>query len=39
MCITIVYEPGRDVIKIEPNLILLIEPLCYMTKKSRKKLK
>ena len=39
MCITIVCLPGCDVIKFEINLIFLIMSLCYMTKKSRQKLK
>ena len=39
MCITIVCEPRCDVIKFEINLIFLIKPFCYMTKKSRQKLK
>ena len=39
ICITIVYWPGCEVIKFEINLIFLIKPFCYMTKKSRQKLK
>ena len=39
MCITIICYPGRDVIKSEINLIFLIKPFWYMTKKSRQKLK
>ena len=39
MCITIVYQPGCNVIKFEVNLIFLIKPFQYMTKKSRQKLK
>ena len=39
MCITIVCEPGCYVIKFEINLIFLIKMFCYMTKKSRQKLK
>ena len=39
MCIKIVYEPGYDVIKFGINLIFLIKPFRYKTKKSRQKLK
>ena len=39
MCITIVYQPGCDVIKFEINHIFLIKPFRYMTRKSRQKLK
>ena len=39
MCIKIVCEPGYDVIKFGINLIFLIKPFRYMTKKSRQKLK
>ena len=38
-CITIVCQPGCDVIKFEINLIFLIKPFRYMTKKSRQKYK
>ena len=31
MCITIVCEPGCDVINFEINLVLLIKPFCYTT--------
>ena len=37
MCITIACEPGCDVTKFE--IIFLIKPFCYMTKKSRQKFK
>ena len=37
MGIIIVCWPGYDVIKFEINLIFLIKPFCYMTKKSRQK--
>ena len=37
LCITIVCSPGCDAIKFEINLIFLIKPFCYMTKKSRQK--
>ena len=37
--ITIVCQPGCDVIKFEINLIFLIKSLCYMTRKSKQKLK
>ena len=36
--ITIVCYLDCDVIKFETNLIFLIKPFCYMTKKSRKKI-
>ena len=39
MCIAIVYEPGCDIIDFEINLIFLIKPFSYMTKKSRQKFK
>ena len=39
MCITFVCWPGCEVIQFEINLIFLIEPFCYMTKKSRQKCK
>ena len=39
MCITIVCYPGCDIIKFEINRIFLIKSFCYMTKKSRQKLK
>ena len=39
ICITIVYYPGSDVIKFEVNLIFLIKPFWYTTKKSRQKLR
>ena len=39
ICITIVCEPGCDVIKFEINPIFLIKPFGYITKKSRKKLR
>ena len=39
MWITIVCQPGCGVIKFEINLAFLIKLLCYMTKKSRQKLK
>ena len=39
MRIAIVYEPGSDVINFEINLIFLIKPFSYMTKKSREKFK
>ena len=39
MCITSVCYSGWGVIKFEINLIFLIKPFCYMTKKSRQKLK
>ena len=39
MCIAIICEPGCDVISFEINLIFLIDPFFYMTKKSRQKLK
>ena len=39
ICITIICYPCCDVIKFEINLIFLIKPLFYMTKKSRQKLK
>ena len=35
--IAIVYFPGCDVINFEINLIFLIKPFFYMTKKSRQK--
>ena len=37
MCIIIVCYPGCDAIKFEINLIFLIKPFYYMTKKSRQK--
>ena len=39
MYIIIVCAPCFDVIKFEINLIFLIKPFRYMTKKSRQKLK
>ena len=39
MYIAIVCTPGCDVINFEINLIFLIKPFFYMTKKSRQKLK
>ena len=39
MCIVIVCLPGCDVINLEINLIFLIKPFFYTTKKSTKKLK
>ena len=39
LCITIVCLPGCNLIKFEINLSFLIKPFCYMTKKSRQKLK
>ena len=35
MFIAVVSEPGCDVINFEINLIFLIKPLFYQTKKSR----
>ena len=37
--ITIVCLRGCDVIKFEIDLVFLIKPFCYMTKKSRQKFK
>ena len=39
MYITIVCLPSCDVIKFEINLVFFIKPFCYMTKKSKQKLK
>ena len=39
MCIMIVCWRGCDIIKFEINLIYLINTFCFMTKKSRQKLK
>ena len=39
MCIAILSFPIYDVIKFEINLIFLIKPFLYMTKKSRQKFK
>ena len=39
MCIAIVCFPGCDIIGFEINLIFLIKPFLYMTKKSRQKFK
>ena len=39
MCIAIVCWPGCDVINFKINLIFLIKPFLYMTKKSRQNLK
>ena len=39
ICIAIVCEPGCDVINLEINLVFLIKPFFYMTKKSKQKLK
>ena len=38
MCIAIVCKPGCDDNNFEVNLILIIKPFSYMTKKSRQKL-
>ena len=37
MCIAIVCFSGCDVINLEINLIFLIKPFFYMTRKSRQK--
>ena len=37
MCITIARKPDCGVVKFEINLIFLIKPFWYMTKKSRQK--
>ena len=39
MCTEIVYFPGFDVINSEINLIFLIKPFFYMTRKSKQKFK
>ena len=39
MCIVMVCLPGWDIINIEINLIFLINPFFYVTKKSRQKIK
>ena len=39
MSMTIVCDPGFDVIKLEINLIFLIKTVFYMTKNSRQKFK
>ena len=39
MCIAIVCYPGCNVIDFQINLIFLIKPFLYMTKKSRQKSK
>ena len=39
MCIAMVCEPGCDVKNFKINMISLIKPFFYMTKKSRRKLK
>ena len=39
MRITIVCEPGSDVIKFEINLTFLMKPVFYTTKNSRQKFK
>ena len=39
MCIKIVCYPGCDVMDFETNLIFLIKPFFYITKKSWQKLK
>ena len=39
MCIAIVCYPGCDVIKFKINLVFLIKPFLYITKKSRQKFK
>ena len=39
MCIKIVCSPGCNVIRIKINLIFLIQPFPYMTKKSRQEFK
>ena len=39
MCIKVVCKPGCDVMQFQINLIFLIKPFRYMTKKSRQKLK
>ena len=38
MCIAIVCQQDRDVMDFENNLIFLIKPFSYMTKKSRREL-
>ena len=37
MCIAIVCFPGCGIISFENNIIFLIKPFFYMTKKSRQK--
>ena len=39
MFIAIICYAGYDVTKVEINFIFLIKPLCYMTNRSRQKLK
>ena len=39
ICIALVCEPSCDVTNFEINLIFLIKPFFYITKKSRRKLK
>ena len=39
MCILFTCQAGRDSISFKINLILLIEPFSYTTKKSRQKVK
>ena len=39
ICIAIVYYPGCQVIDFEINLLFLIKPFSYMTKKLRQKFK
>ena len=39
MCIAVVCFPGCNVINFEVNLILLIKPFVYMTKKARQNFK
>ena len=39
MCVAIVCEAGCEVINFEINLIFLIKPFVYLTKKSKQKLK
>ena len=39
MCIAIVFLPSYDVIDFEINLIILIKPFFYITKKSIQKRK
>ena len=39
ICITIVCQPGCDVIKFEINFIFLFKPFRYMTRKSRQEFK
>ena len=39
MCIAVVCFPGCDIINFEINIIFLIKPLFYMTKRPRQKFK